>query len=856
MPSAPVGPRPARGDRELAGRVVDPEGRGVPEARVQAVREDVDGDVMREVRSGADGAFVLSELPTGRWTLRASASGFGASATVRDVPGSSEALVLTIAPVARVAGQVMGIDGAPVSGAEIVLAGSGVWPARTMQTGADGRFVLEDVPPGVYEVQAHASTGAAPPRRGLVIEAGGRAYLTFHLEPGATMVGQVIDGETDAPIAGAQIVVAEGELAIAPRALRSNGEGAFRVAGLASGDHHVTVHAEGYVPVVGARWTPGEPLRLTMERGAVLSGIVLDARRRPVEGARLEVLGESGDRQPIAMDGASVAFRAEVFRAHEQALGAGPPASLGALEVTSDVPPIPLAPAAYEAPVELASTSAPAAPRMGAIASGFVTASDGTFRIEGVPPGHVQLVARKAGFAPGSSERVWVGAGRERDRIEIVLEPSGRIEGEVVDERGDEVASAMIEHRSDAEPWPRVTVSDASGRFVLEDVAGAVTIRANVAGRAPVQVRVDVSAGGRERVRVVLPAPGPSIEGRTVDERGREVASVQVRVESMAPGESAPRVVFSDERGRFAIDDAPPGPWRVSADHADYAQGDPVDLDTIEGELRVVVRAGANVRGRVVDAMSGEAIEGASIVIERAEGPPLSRDTRSDAEGSFVIPRAVPASYVATVSAPGFAAWRGEIAVSATRGGEIELDAIELTPGARLEGEVVDALGAVVRGASVSVDGDPARATRTDAHGRFVLDGLGEGSFVILAAHPAAGEVTRTIQVRAMRDPSAIVMRLPQRYDPDEAASERAIRRGVAIEVEDGDGVVRVSSASGRAGQAGLRAGDVLLAIDGELVEHAEDAERLLRGADGVSAVLDLEREGEPFRVRVAREAW
>ncbi|AKF07045.1 Hypothetical protein DB32_004194 [Sandaracinus amylolyticus] len=836
---------------------MDPGGRGIADARVQAVREDVDGDVTREVRSSADGAFALSELPAGRWTLRASASGFGATGTVRDVPGSSEALVLTIAPVARVAGQVMGVDGAPVAGAEIVLAGSGVWPARTLETGADGRFVLEDVPPGVYEVQAHASTGAAPPRRGLVVEAGGRAYLTFHLEPGATMVGQVIDAETDAPIAGAEIVVAEGELAIAPRALRSNGEGAFRVAGLASGDHHVTVHAEGYVPVVGARWTPGEPLRLTMERGAVLSGIVLDARRRPVEGARLEVLGESGDRQPIAMNGASVAFRAEVFRAHEQALGAGPPPSLGALEVTSDVPPIPLAPAAYEAPVELAGTPAPAAaPRVGAIASGFVTASDGTFRIEGVPPGHVQLVARKSGFAPGSSERVWVGAGRERERIEIVLEPSGRIEGEVVDERGDEVANAMIEHRSDAEPWPRVTVSDASGRFALDDVAGAVTIRANVAGRAPVQVRVDVSAGGRERVRVVLPAPGPRIEGRTVDERGREVASVQVRLESMAPGESAPRVVFSDERGRFAIDDAPPGPWRVSADHADYAQGDPVDVDAIDGELRVVVRAGANVRGRIVDAMSGEAIEGASIVIERADGPPLARDTRSDGEGSFVIPRAVPATYAATVSAPGFAAWRGELAVSATRAGEIELDAIELMPGARLEGEVVDALGAVVRGASVSVDGDPARSVRTDAHGRFVLDGLGEGSLVILAAHPAAGEVTHTIQVRAMRDPGAILMRLPQRFDPDDAASERAIRRGVAIEVDDAEGAVRVARASGRAAEAGLRRGDVLLAIDGELVEHVDDAERLLRGADGVSAVLDLERDGEPFRVRVAREAW
>lgn len=850
---------PEHGSERLSGRVVDPQGHGIAEATLEAVREDVPDDVPRRARTDREGGFEIADLPAGRWTVRASAAGFGESAAVRDVPGDAP-LELALARVARIAGQVMGSDGAPVSDAEIVLAGSGVWPARTMRSGEDGRFVLDEVPPGVYEVRAHSSAGAAPPRRGLTLEAGGRAYLTFHLEAGATMVGRVLDAATDAPIEGAQIVVAEGELAIAPRALRSGSDGSFRVAGLASGDHRVTVHAEGYVPVVSASWSPGEPLRVAMEPGAVLSGVVLDARRRPVAGARLEVLGEAGDRQPIAMDGASVAFRAEVFRAHEAALGAGPPASLGALEVTSEIPPIPLTPVALEAapPVPLAAAAASAPPRIEALSSGFSSAADGTFRIEGVPPGHVQLVARMAGYAPGSSERVWVAAGRERDRIEIVLEPAGRIEGEVVDAEGEAVAGAIVEHRSDAEPWPRVIAADERGRFALEDVAGAVTIRATAAGHAAGQARVDVGAGGRERVRVVLPAPGPRLEGRTVDERGREVAGVQVRIESMAPGESAPRVVFSDAGGRFEIDDAPPGPWRIAADHADYAQPDPVELDAAPDTLRLVLRQGTTVRGRVLDALAGEGIEGATLVLERATGAPLARDVRSDAEGSLVIPRVGPGAYMARVSAPGFTEWRGEVEVGGTRAGEIELDTIELVPGARLEGDVVDALGQVVRGVTVSVDGDPARVARTDARGHFVLEGLAEGSPVIRASHPAAGEVARAIRVQPLRDPAQIVLRLPERYDPDSAASERALRRGVAVELDAEGSAARIADVvpGSHAARVGLRAGDLVRSVDGEPIAELQQAERLLRGADGVAAVLELERGGERFRVRVPREAW
>lgn len=837
----------AVGVHRLVGRVLDTSGAGVAAARVWAEREGGGGS--REALTDAEGHFAIEEIPAGRWLVRAAAAGHSRTASTLDVPGG--AVELQIAAVGRIAGQVLGIDGSPAA-ADVVLAGSGVWPARSVRTDAEGRFALEAVPPGIYEVQARSAQAAAEPRRGLVIEAGGRAFLTFHLERGESLLARVIDAETERPIAGAELIVMEDSLGLAPRVLRSGADGTARLGGLRGSSHRVTVHAEGYVPLVAEPWTPGAPLQVALEPGAVLRGIVLDARDRPIEGASLEIIGDATDRQPISLDGASVAFREHVFATHAAAMM---PASLGALEVTSEVPAIPL----DRQQPELAGLLPDHDPAIAPLPTpaGYVTGADGTFRITGVPPGHVQVLARAEGCAIGSSERVWVAPAGERDGVRIVLEPAARIEGLVRDAEGEPIADVVIEHRSDGDPWPRTTITDTAGAFVLEGVAGAVTVRAMPPERAAVQVRLDVAPGAREAITIELPRPGPTIAGRTLDESGHAIARAQVRLESMAPGSLPPRIVFSDEDGAFAIDDAPPGPWRLSLDHPDYAQGVPIDLDEPGTDLRLVAHEGVLVRGSVLDRMLGEGIAGAEITLESASVPPIVRTARTDEAGAFSIPRTQPGEYHATIVSLGRTPWSGALEIVANPRGEQELDVIELRSGATLEGEVVDALGRVLRGVAVGVEDAPSISARTDARGRFVLGGLAPGSHAIVASHPAVGEESRPIRISPARDPAPIVIRLPGRYDPDRAENDRALIHGVAARLEAREEAIVIASLEGaRAERSGLRAGDVLRAIDGEEIADLETGERLLRGADGIDAVLDLERDGEPFRLRVAREAW
>jgi protocatechuate 3,4-dioxygenase beta subunit len=865
-------PPPEAGGERLAGHVLGPDGRGLAGALVQIEREATEHGHRRQVRTDAQGAFAFEGLPPGRWTVLASAPGHAARAEVHDLPAIAP-IALTLAPVARIAGQVFAADGSFAAGADVVIAGSGVWPARAVRAGEDGCFAFDGVPPGIYEVRARRGDETAEPRRGLSVEGGARVWLTFHLAPGETLVGVVLDAEREAPIAGAEILVLEESIGVAPRALRSGADGSFRVPGLRPMVHRVTVHAQGFTPVIAREWQPGTRLRIELEPGAVIAGVVVDERRRPIEGARIEVIGEGGDRQPIAIDGVSTALRAAVFRAHEGASGpaaapaswrGGPSspgalASLGALEVTTgDVPPIPLEPLAPVEPVAptLVADAAAAALPPTIVAQGLRSAADGSFRVAGVPAGWVQVVARADGYALGSTERIWVAPRGERRNVEIVLSRAGRIDGTVALADGEPVARALIEHRSDAEPWPRVVVADEEGRFAIENVSGAVTLRVPRPSGDAVQVRLDVGPGEVAQARLVLPPPGPTLAGRVLDERRRPVARAQVRVESMAPGGAPPRLAITGDDGRFEVEDAPPAPYRIWASHVDYAEGPPLDVESARGPVEIMLREGGEVTGSVVDRMRLEPIEGAEIVLEQAAGTPLVRTARTDAEGAFALPRVAPGVWRVRIAAPQYAC--AERTIEVTPQG-VDLRVIDLQPAATLEGDVVDSLGHVVRGAQITIDehqGGP--SARTDARGHFVLAGIAPGTWTVRASHPAAGEVEREIIVRAHRNPASIVFHLPARDDPERAATERALVRGVAAEVEERGGAVRIARLppGSAAARAGLREGDIVRAIDGTPVEGAQDAERLLRGAESIDAVLELERDGSTFRLRVPRQLW
>lgn len=811
----------------MSGRLVGPDGEGLADAHVAAWREE-DPAVRIEGQTDRDGLFVLEGLPpdpSARWVVSATASGYGEARVVRGLSGGDVAL--TAERVARVAGQVLGLDGAPAP-AEVLIVGSAIWPARSTYAGPDGRFAFEDVPPGVYEVEARGALASSEPRRGLVVEEGGRVVLTLALTPGRTLDGTVVDDATGAPIANAEIVVAESALSSTPRTTHTDATGAFHLTGLRDGvDAIVSVHAEGLVPIVAQAWSGG-PLALRLSRAGAVAGVVLDADRRPIEGARLEVWGEQEGGQPIALSEGTAALAA--FAGMPSA-----PADPSRLEVTADVPPLPLD-AVYGA-----STTAPVAATVTAAPQRYETDAHGVFHIDGIAPGRVQILARAAGHATTESATVRVRSGETTDGLEIQLAPAGRAIAVVQDEHGDPAADVRVEAWTERDPWPTVRYTDAHGEVSIE-ATGSVVLRALPLDRAPSETRLTVASASEARTTLTLDPAGLTLRGRVLDPDGYPVEGAQLRIEALRPGAPILRTTFSSDDGTFEASAVPAPPLRITIDHGSYAIGTTVDLTSLDGvEVRLAPSIQAS--GVLTDAWTGEPVHGARVRLVSHAVPPVVRESASREDGGYAIPRLRAGSYDVHVDAPGYVAHDAVITVRGERDGTAELPAITLDPGQRVEGDVVDHLGSVVLGATVTIQGVP--PARTDEHGHFVLSAVPAGEHVLRVSQESAGTLELTRNVVRGRDDVSIIAHLPGRLDavPTETGAPIA-GRSVAVRLEGTRiaEVVRGSSAE----RAGLRAGDVIVSVDGV-------AGATLAGA-APACLLEVERRGERFAVRVDRE--
>jgi len=808
----------------IIARIVSPDGVALPGARVH-VELERDARVAADAIADDDGYVRLAAIPEGRYLVRAEHEGFAVGAAVHRFP-ADEAPDVAVRPASTVSGQVLGVDGLPAPDAEVRIVGSGLWPAIVDTTDGSGRFVLASIPPGIYEVhasrrEADGTETSAPPRLGLNIAPGDRAVLSFVLSGGVSLAGVVLDDDTGDPVAGAEVRLATETLSAVARTAITGLDGTFRFAGLEDRTHRLTITDDVHVAEVGIDANPGAALRIRMSRGASISGVVLDHDHRPVGGASIEVLGSGSHGMPITV-GASASIAAS----------AGVP---GRLEVTDYVPPIPLVPG------ESLSDS------LGSEASGrgigrLVTEADGTFHIEGVPPGLVQVVARAPEHASAASDAFRLRSGEARTGIEILLGASGRLEGTVVDENDEVMPSTLVEVRSESDPLTRMAVTDREGHFGLGDVAGTVRVRVNAPNRPPAEVRAEVPSGGTRNVTIRLDPGGLVLIGAVVDSRGRAIEGAQVRVIPLRVEGGSTRTVFTDALGRFEADRVPSPPLRVIVEHPDYASSGGIEVTSLS-EVTVTLEAALHATGQVTDPWSGLGVMGAAITLISDATPPIVRNVEANDEGAYQVLRLGPGRWTRRVSAEGYVLAQDSVNVRANRWGEVELSEVELSPGVSFEGDVVDRLGRVVLGAELTLDGDPDSMVRSDEHGHFAMTSVGAGDHQ-LRVISSAGELRHDFEVRADRAPPNFVAHLPGRSEDDVAP--RAAVRGVPVELSEG----RVTWMDDSLRSLGLLRGDRVVAVDGRSL----DAGGALTGTG--TALLRIERGEHSFHVLAPRRLW
>lgn len=260
------------------------------------------------------------------------------------------------------------------------------------------------------------------------------------------------------------------------------------------------------------------------------------------------------------------------------------------------------------APLENALISPVCAPEREPPAACTTVRTDefGRFMLIGLSPGQrLSLVVSRRGFG---TERVgWV-VGKEEEPRTIILKPSARVAGRVIDAHGKPIAGAHV----DSGP-PRFSggsaFTDDRGRFVLEVHPDASELRVLRRGFQQFTQRGLAISPGQEldAIEIVLDAAA-TVTGTVRFSDGRPAADAIVSLKSLEPvreGESGTAKVRAAPDGRYQTQWAPVGEVEIVARTGARRCQRIAVLQAGEQQIDLVMPRGFEVVGRVIGT-SGE----------------------------------------------------------------------------------------------------------------------------------------------------------------------------------------------------------------------------------------------------------
>jgi hypothetical protein len=690
--------------RRISGRVVQ-DGAGVP-----GVEVSLDGNHRKEtVRSGPDGRFGFEGLRKGSYDLiaRTGTEMGRAGAQVGDKPETE--VVLALGPSGAIVGYVRGEDGAPIAEAR-------VWAHRRATSAhddersadafssAEGAYRIDITGGGEFDLSV-SKEGFLDASTKAQLEPGQQAQAQapdLVLVRAATLRGVVVD-EAGAPIADAAIDLSVDYEALLEsagpdgRGARSRGgdattgmDGTFEMTALdPQVPYEATISAKGFVTASVAVPPGTSEVRWVLERGATISGRVLDHGGAPLRGVKVAAHGSaeqrSGDTAVTSaegrfvlsgLDGGEYMVVARREQSAEPSVGRAPASSVVRV------------PARGSADVVLRFTGAHAL-------AGRAQSEDG---------------------APVKGAR-------------LALPP-----------RGTATHAEMGERALAASAFAR---SDAAGEFVFRDLPeGAYTLQAYARDQVP-PPSLDVEIPATAPVVVTFGRRG-KVVGSVVGHDGKPLVRFSVNHRPIRnPDGRFELPVRAD--GPMELSIGAPGHAYTSLE-PQVSKTQVVDLGEIRLERgrtlrgRVVERGGAPAVGALVDVGPLKHQGAGTLYLAEQLGA-----VRTDANGRFELPSVGSVPVALVVQHDGHAEHRQELPP------HLSDVSIQLRAGGRVQGFVAGKGGGPGVGAQIGAMTSLGEATATvGSDGRYELGGLAPGPVTIAVAHRSPGfpsYLARTVEV-------------------------------------------------------------------------------------------------------------
>ncbi len=293
-------------------------------------------------------------------------------------------------------------------------------------------------------------------------------------------------------------------------------------------------------------------------------------------------------------------------------------------------------------------------------------------------------------------------------------------------------------------------------------VRGEVSVTALPYDLPPARESLSIGDEALVTVELALSSALYTLRGRVVDERGFGVSGALLTVSSTRPESPIRRSAKSDADGTFSVPALPEPPFSLSVEHPAFGPAHLPQLESTD-DVRVVMSAGVTFLGEVLDDWTGDGLRDVRVQLDG----PVTRDTQTRSDGTFVFRRAPTGTYDVSFSHPDYESQSRRIVLEPPHYVDRpqELDTVHLEPGGTVEGEVLDAQSEPVPNAEVTWGNPPQweRATLSDTRGTFRLRGVPAGSVWITARHPVAGQDSSAdpITVRPLETSPGAFVRLP-----------------------------------------------------------------------------------------------
>jgi protocatechuate 3,4-dioxygenase beta subunit len=686
----------------IAGQTLNARGQPLANVSVQALpRPSIGEPIPWRTSSDEQGRFELTSLPYGPINLRAIKPGYALSVVEALSPEDSVLMVLD---------ELIDLEGAVVADAELLaraqvrLEGSSVWPAIEQPLAADGSFVFERLPDGIYGVEVIVPAS----------EPGGQEFASIPLEnitpdlhidlalvPAFRVPVRVVDPGRQ-PVEGARVILGYGSLGMLQKTAQTDAQGRVQIGPVVPGPYVVQADADGFLPPaaveveVGPSGFEGEELVLVLIRPARISGIVVDEDDRPVEGA--EVLLDS-----------DVAFSVGEGDNRRQLFAVAVGSSDGSLGVTrGNVPDIPL----------FAEGAIPG------VYGVVVTDDDGHFSIDPLLPGSYRIWASHGMHAASGVVSFDLHSGEIRGNLRLQLRSGVPLTGVVRSANGTPIADVQIDLGDGM-----ILTTDERGVFDAGFRRGAQQLIVRGPGMIPKVVEVELGESPLDIEVELEPAEG-RFEGRVVDGNGRPIADVEVELRPL-DGLSPSVITWTDARGVYEFEQLAPGPVEIDFNHRDYVPTlDTASVDESSGLTHeITLDAGWSAHVLVRSAVRGDPLADVELHTEHASAT-------TDRRGLATLERLVGDAVEVEVRADG---WVGKtVGLRDDGSGRVEVT-IELVEGGSIEGTIDDDIGEPVAGADIDVrspSGEVLGVTSSDGRGRWRIDGIDEACLARLDETP------------------------------------------------------------------------------------------------------------------------